>query len=470
MEHTDTPNFYSGKAYEGTTELGTVSIRWISSDFRQANLEIHTLSGAFAPQPVNDGGTTEDFSTIFATAGWGLKVIYAGDINLPDELDGVQDPNQCWSFPNMATLMESVPGYDPAELDSVWKAHLLAIPARLGCSRGWMFDSGTGNPNDVPREGAVTQSHDGYPNTDTCDSDYGAAEDDQQKDVPRAFLRSAAHEVGHTFNQIHQMFEGGSDNSIMTVTPCVAGVIDAAGGTFPDDINLAFNETVGRHLKHLPDPAVRPGTMEFFGSAVTAPEADEVAWISALSLKVSASENSVNLGEPLQLKWELTNISDQAIPVPSEIDVNSLTARISVTAHGGDVTFMRPFTQVACAHIPIIDLLPKKSIKNSTTVFWGRDGFAFENPGRHTVEVIVMWDIDGIHYGVSGEVDVWVAYPKSDKENKIAALLLNPDLGRAVAAGDTKRWGTAANRIEEASKLDRKHRACVQLKKLGFVK
>ena len=90
--------------------------------------------------------------------------------------------------------------------------------------------------------------------------------------MPRAFLRSAAHEVGHAFNQIHQGFENGNDNSIMTPTPSVANVLGIAG-TFPDDINLGFNATVQRHLRHLPDPAVRPGAMEFFGSAVSAPEA-----------------------------------------------------------------------------------------------------------------------------------------------------------------------------------------------------
>ena len=45
-----------------------------------------------------------------------------------------------------------------------------------------------------------------------------------------------------------------------------------AAGTFPDGIILAFNDRVRRHLRHYPDPAVRPGAMAFFGSAVSAPE------------------------------------------------------------------------------------------------------------------------------------------------------------------------------------------------------
>jgi hypothetical protein len=56
--------------------------------------------------------------------------------------------------------------------------------------------------------------------------------------VPRAFLRSGCHEVGHGFNQQHQSLVGfgepGSDNSIMTTTPELADFLAASGtGTFP---------------------------------------------------------------------------------------------------------------------------------------------------------------------------------------------------------------------------------------------
>src|SRR5207237_5232024 len=193
-----------------------------------------------------------------------LSFSFVGDIPLPPALVGVQDPNQCWSQANCATLMASIPGYNPAVLDTVWRAFLTAIPAKLGCSRGQMFDTGSGNPNNIAREGAVTNSRDGYPTSDS--SHFGAAAGGMQKDFPRSFLRSASHEVGHTFNQIHQELEGGSDNSIMTTTPSVADVLFGQGKTFPNDIHLGFNDRVRRHLIHLPDPAVRPGAMDFFGA------------------------------------------------------------------------------------------------------------------------------------------------------------------------------------------------------------
>ena len=468
LEHTSTPNSYAGKAYEGTTELGTVSMSWVTPYFRRATLVIHRLQGAEQPDAVPGGGGTEDFRTVFASANWDLTVMYGGEIPLPATLVGVQDPNDCWTKPNSATLMESVPGYDPSELDSVWRAHLIAVPAKLGCSRGRMFDNGTGDPNNVPREGALTHSHDGYPAADS--SNFGAAEGGLQKDFPRAFLRSAAHEVGHTFNQIHQEFEGGADNSIMTTTPSVADVLASVGETFPNDIDLRFNATVRRHLIHLPDPAVRPGAMEFFGAAVTAPEADQVVWPLELKLELEADDNGIALGEPLSLKWTLTNEGDRPVLVPSQLDVDSLSARVSVTDPDGKVTFLRPAEQQSCPHNPIRELTPKELLTNATTVFWGRDGFTFKRPGRHTVEVILLWQVSGANMGAYAETTIWVSYPVTEKENRVAALMLDPEVGRAVACGIVHPGSRAEQRMAEAMKIQATHPACAKLQRLGLLR
>jgi hypothetical protein len=465
LKHTSTPDSYEGNVWEGATLLGTVTMRWVSSSFRRATLVIHRLEGADEPAAVG----TEYFNTVFQTAGWHLSVNSAGEVPLPASLEGVQDPNECWTFPNMATLMESLPGYDPLELDSVWRAHLMAIPATLDCSRGWMFDSGSGNPNDIGREGAVTQSHDGYPAGDS--SNFGVAEDGLQRDFPRAFLRSASHEVGHTFNQIHQNFEGGNDNSIMTVTPSVADVLAADGLVFPDDINLSFNQTVRRHLVHLPDPAVRPGAIEFFGSAINAPQADQVVWLPELDVAIEADTESLVLGEPLMLRWTITNISALPVPVPRSVDVASLTARLSVTDPDGVVTFLRPAEQTACVQNPLCDLAPKESVSGDTVVFWGRDGFTFRNPGRHIVEVMVLWQVSGLDVGVDGETALWVSYPVSDADNRVAALLFDPEVGRAVALGRVPRGKEgAARRIADAVRAHGTHPAVKKLKKLGLLR
>jgi len=463
LRHTGTPDLYSGEAFEGTTLLGTVSIRWVSSFFRRAALQLHTLQGFEAP-PASVGAST--FTSIFADVGWDVTFTDGGTVPLPAALAAV-DPLQCWSSANLHTLMSSVPGYDPAALDAVWNVQLVSVPARLNCSRGIMFDSSLGaDPNSVPREGSATFSRDGYPSNETAN--YDTAANQQQRNVPRAFLRSATHEVGHAFNQIHQGFELGNDNSIMTPTPSVANVLGAAG-TFPDDINLAFNDTVKRHLRHLPDPAVRPGAMDFFGSAVSAPEASDVAWPESLALAVATSTDQVHLGEPVEVTFELRNSGKVSIPVPEALDLASLTVRINVTDPGGRITFMRPADVASCPALGLTELAPGKSTKGSATVYWGRDGFAFETAGRHLLEVIVLWDIGGVPVAASATRDMFVNYPVSRTDNDVAALLLDPEVGKAIASGRAWVFEGATKRIRQAAAISRSHPANKAMAKVAVL-
>lgn len=473
LSHTSTTDLFTGEMHEllpsgGTALLGTVSIRWISPFFRRANLQVNTLTGSVTPPAV--GGNS--FRSIFADAGWDVTVTDGGEISLPAALAGVTTTN-CWSEANLHTLMQSVPGYDAADLDTNWRVHLVAVPARLGCSRGIMFDSSIGaDPNAVPREGAATFSHDGYPAGEVPDgaggSHYDTAADQQQRNVPRAYLRSATHEVGHAFNQIHQGFEGGNDNSIMTPTPSVATVL-GTGGTFPGGINLAFNDRVRRHLRHYPDPAVRPGGMDFFGSAVAAPEPADVDWVSNVRLDLAPSSDRVRLGEPITLQWVLTNDSDGPVPVPDRLDAETLIARVNVTDPNGRITFMRPPVLDACFTYTIVPLEPGGSISGSTTLFWGKDGFAFETPGRHRVEVVLLWMLAGSPIAASGEADVFVNYPLSDEDNEIAALMLHPEVGEAVAVGDVTAFAGASDRVRAALGRSASHPAVGYLRDHGVV-
>ena len=471
LNHTGTPDLFTGQMHEllssgGTALLGSVSIRWISPFFRRARVQLNTLTGAVAPPTVG----TNDIRSIFGDSGWDVTVTDGGSISLPAALSGVTT-TACWSEANLHALMQSVPGYNAADLDSQWRVHLVAVPATLGCSRGIMFDSATlgADPNAVPREGAATFSHDGYPAGDfpaSVGSQYDTATGQQQRNVPRAYLRSATHEVGHAFNQIHQSFEGGNDNSIMTPTPGVASVL-GAGGTFPDGINLAFNDRVKRHLRHYPDPAVRPGGMEFFGSAVSAPQPADVDWVSNMRLVVVPSAERARLGQPITLAWTLTNDSEGPVPVPDRIDAETMIARINVTDSSGRITFMRPPVLDACFTYNVVALEPGAAIAGSTTLFWGKNGFAFETPGRHRVEVLLLWTVAGAPIAASGEADVYVEYPVSDQDNDVAALMLHPEVGKAVYAGEVTGFAAGAERVASVLKEAGSHPAGAFLRERG---
>ena len=469
LQATDIEDRYSGKMYEGETELGTVTMEWVSSSFRKAYLDIHTLQGAEAPQGVDDpdDAGTETFRTIFATAGWDLTVSYkTPDITIPASLAGIQDSDECWSRENSHELLETVSTYDPAILDKKWKVHLIAIEGRLGCSRGRMFDNeinagDIGDVNNVAREGAVTYSHDGYDH-----ANFGDNENDLQRETPRAFIRSAAHEVGHVFNMIHQFYEAGNDNSIMTTSPSVADVLNDAGLDFPEDIALSFNGLCRHHLIHRPDPWVRPGALEFTGTLVGSPEADDVYFYDAsqLKLELSLSSRNVKLGEVLKVSWKVTNTSGNTIVFPERVTDSSFIARVSITYPDGKIRYVRPVEVNADIENPMTMLEAGQSRSAETTLFWNKKGFAFTTPGKHTVEVNLLWVDEGCYACVSASDDLWVDYPVTAHENEVASLLLHKDVGRFVAFKGRKPLEEAMHRIETVISNYKTHPASRALK------
>jgi hypothetical protein len=438
-------SYFEGKLYEAGVEKGSFTMGFVSSFFRKATLEVDTLNGAVAPVavPAVPGPGNEDFKTVLATAGWDLTVVY-DQVNLPVP-SGVT-ATACWSNANLHALMAAV-RKPTTDLDKEWRLHLIVVPATMGCGRGVMYDV-----INVPREGVASFSSDGYPTSHS--SNFGTAANKQQKDVPRAFLRSACHEVGHGFNQIHQEQEAGADNSIMTTTPNVANVLGGPGtglpGVFPDNISLRFNDHVRHHMVHFPDPVVRPGGMTFgSGHSSTVPEADRHYFAEEhLQLKLEPGAKQIELGEPFQLAWTLTNTSSVPIAVPSDLRTEAHHTFITVTAPNG-VSKPMPAFVLQCEHLSLRALEPGEVLTADTRVFWSSNGFAFETPGKHIVEVRIEWANGGVPFGVTGSLDVWVNHPQSTGDNDAAATLLHPEVGMYVALG-----GGATHLTDAVSRID----------------
>jgi len=433
-------SYFEGRLYENNVDKGRVTLGWVSKYFRRATIEIDTVVGAVAPQAVG----TESLRSIYGKAGWDVGVTY-DQTNVP--IPAGVNANACWSSANLHALMTSV--RNPAtNLDTDWHMHLVVVPATMGCGRGVMYDT-----IDVPREGVASFCNDGYPASES--SSFGTAAGQQQQNVPRAFLRSATHETGHGFNQIHQEQEGGADNSIMTTTPSVANVLGGPttgeAGVFPDNINLAFNEHVRHHLVHFPDIAVRPGGMTFgSGHSSTLPQADRTYFsASELELTVDVESSRIELGEPLLLSWTLTNRTDEALPVPSDLSIEAQHTFIDVTDPNGQTRNM-PSYVIRTDQTSMMALEPGESVTERTRLFWSSNGFAFERPGHFAVEVRVIWSIAGIPVGVKAAKHVWVNFPQTQVDNDAAADLLHPEVGKYVALG-----GGANHLTEAVTRLSR---------------
>jgi hypothetical protein len=201
------------------------------------------------------------------------------------------------------------------------------------------------------------------------------------------------------------------------------------------------------------------------------PEAGEYTWLDALGLlelTVEPSSDRIALGEPITLTWTLTNRASVTVPVPAELTLASMVVTVSVTDPCGEITPMKPADILSCTRIELVPLEPGASRSGSAPIYWGTDGFAFATPGPHVIEVMVNWWVEGVQVGVWGKCDVFVTYPTSAEENEVAALLLDRDVGLAVAVGDPTLTGRAAERINQAAELAPEHRANQALERLGL--
>jgi hypothetical protein len=470
-----TGSYFEGRVYEGGVDKGSFTMGWVSPSFRRATVQVSCVPNAVAPTavPAISGSGTEDIRTVFASAGWDVNVIYdSSPIAIPPTTTTLV-PGVCPTASDLHALMASTvhtSAVHYTHLDQDWRIHLLVVPGDMGCGRGVMFDT-----IDVPREAVGSFCDDGYPTSQS--SNFGTAADRMQREVLRAFLRSACHEVGHGFQMVHQENEAGADNSIMTTTPSVANVLGGpttgAPGVFPDNINLAFNDHVRHHLIHLPDIVVRPGGMTFPTGHTTAsiPETDEGRFFfppDILELRITTEPDKIKLGEPLHVAIDLVNNSEQPIPTPSDIDTRRQHTFISVTDPNGNVKVIRSYV-IQTETVTIKDLKPKAKLHTNATIFWSINGFAFQTPGKHLVEVRVVWSVTGqVPYGVKASVPVWVNFPISEEDNEVASLLMHEDVGKFVAlGGDAKHLKEAVSRIETAISKHRRHSACKRFEDMG---
>ncbi len=433
---------FEGELVEGGIVRGTVKMRRVSAFFRRCTIEVDTVQGAVPPQavPALSGSGKETFRTMLASAGWLASVVY-DQAALPSP---IPDPTVCWTDGDLHGLMQQVRA--TTNLDAEWRLHLLVVQGRITCSRGKMYDSIV-----VPREGVVSYSDDGYPASHSAN--FGTAEGQMQRNVPRAFLRSASHELVHGFNQIHQEQEGGADNSIMTTTPSVADVLGGPTsgdpGVFPDAIKLRVNQHVRHHMIHFPDPIVRPGGHTFGSGHISiVPEADKYAFgPGELAMEITAEHEQVALGEPVLLSWTVTNTGSEHLPVPSDVGTEALYASVAVIDLKGRRRSVRPFV-IDCEATHISDLAPGESRRGHMRVFWSTSGFAFTAPGPHRIEVSIDWTARGVPCTVKSSVPLFVAFPSTAADNDAAATLLHPDVGKWVALG-----GNAPHLTEAVGRL-----------------
>lgn len=430
--------------------VGRLTMGWVSKYLRRATVEIDSVSASEAPL---DNGAGVDWDSVFDGIGWDITV---------DESDtNVAEPSGAqWSGAEVHQAL--LARRDASNLDAEWRYHVLAVRELKGTPRGFMYDSGATDSNNVPREGVGIASHWVIPDADP----WGLVRGMRFGTAMAPYFRTAVHELGHAQNLDHNTV----DNGFMNTTDVIA-FSGTATAPFPNNTLWSFAPDDQKRLRHYPDVFVRPGgTARGTASTTTPPitPTDVAVEIEGLELRVSPLLESVPLGAPVRVNVELINTSDDLMFAPITLSMKSGLVRGTVVDPSGTVRTFMPLVR-CIEENPVGFLDPNQSIANSVTLLRGGQGALFVAPGVHRITVEAHWGNGGAEATVTGETSVMVTGAVDDAHSQAALKVLStPDvLLTLVLGGDHLTNGIEAIETALENPVLRPHFAYVEAKRLA---
>jgi hypothetical protein len=329
---------------------------------------------------------------------------------------------QTWRESDLYTIMtQHFAGYQPTLL--AWRSYLfIASQFRDGPGRvttGVMFDRAGSN-----------QRH-------GCAVFWNALQTLRDGEFARDFVRSATHELGHTFNLIHT-FERSpprlASPSFMNYPDKYPGGPAAYWGVYTghfDGDELAF-------LRHGPLEDVIMGGDPFASGHYDSTTRDlhhemvEDGLQVTLRLKPDARGGLLEFGSPVMIEAKLENISGEDREVIDALDPVHGLACYLIRRPSGRVVLFRPLYR-RCAEQRAVLLSPTApALFESVNLTYGRDGHQFMDPGQYKVQAIVQRN-DRLLY--SNALSFRLRHPDRETEEHIAPTFTD-DNGAYLAT-----WG-----------------------------
>ncbi len=416
-----TSNYLTGDVKDSTNAVvGTLTMGWVSNYFRRVVIEVDRVSQSESPV---DNGAGVTWKTVFDQVGWDVTLDHPSNVNVPEPSGEFWSDAECH-----AALLA---GRDASDLDAEWRYHVLCIRRHDNplAARGVMYDNGSSDSNNVPREGCAVCSHWVVPNEPM----WGLVQGMRFGTATGPYFRTALHEVGHAMGLYHNTFDTGIMNTTDTIAASAIPPVQ-----FPNNIQWSHAPDDQKRLRHMPDQYVRPGGTPFGTSYSSVPiSPDDTAEVPGLDLRVTPLLETTPLGAAVRVNVELVHNTGYAFPAPSSISLKSEFVSGTVVDPSGATRSFSPLIMCADGH-EMASLQAGQSVRDSLTLLRGGQGALFPMPGVHYITVCAAWEVNGIRVGVSGSANVMVT-PLVDNSHAAAALkvLTTPDtLLTLVLGGD----------------------------------
>ena len=376
-------------------------------------------------------------------------------INL-EELGGrdqIPSPARGWDDAQLHGLMTRFA--DTPVDQKTWALHLLmlskATEERL---LGIMFDTGSSDLNQLPRQGAAV---------------FTAPMQDHPAGAERKLIQTIVHELGHALNLAHR-FERGV--SMANSTSFMNYDWRYMGGNqtklFWQRFNFSFDEDEIRFMRHAPWHQLVPGGAEFHtvrywddGSGGYSPYLpEEPLQELQLLLETPPNQGLFPFGSPVFLSVHLSNNSGKTIDIPDfyldpkagllEILVRRIPAQQS--SQPNLQRFQPVISRCYDWKKRSGDVLkPGDKMSNNLNLTFGAAGFMFAEPGTYQISaVLAIPDGEqGKEFVVnSNTLLIRIAYPKDMQEERDALDLFHPEVGLYFALGGSDVLPKAVSYLE----------------------
>ena len=258
-------------------------------------------------------------------------------------------------------------------------------------------------------------------------------------ELPRLQLFTCVHELAHTFNLLHS-FEKSRAVPPVPSRPRAASWL-AYPDSYPDGQDafwerfaFEFDPPEIEHLRHAMRDDVIMGGNPLLAGAAFEQDAEEAAARSedpGVRLDITCAP-IVPYGVPVAVDLALTGTTPEGRLVPSCLGPRVGNVEISIRGPGRDAFVFEPLLRHCRLDDAKLLRVGDPPIRDSAFVHYGKDGFAFERPGRYALRASLTLPGDG-SFVLSEVKYLDVPPPITRTDRAVAALAFGDEQGTLMS-------------------------------------